>query len=118
MVCSERGALEGSSLRIVQQRCSRLRWTFEYVLPCSSDGFTHLQDLKHDGQTQFERLKLTQQILHLSLLEAPFGPLRYSDGLNIALVVPTLRQIDHVLDLIEYHLALVPDLRRGVYRAL
>lgn len=87
-------------------------------LPCSSDGFTHLQYLKHDGQAQLERLELTQQILHLSLLETPFDSLRYCDRSNMAPVVSSLGQIDHILDLIEDHLALVPYLRSSFYSAV
>ena len=80
------------------------------VLPCGHDGFAHLQDLQHDGQAQFERLELTQEILHLLFLEAPFDPLGYCDGFDMAILVPGLGQIHHVLELIEDHLALVPYL--------
>ena len=77
------------------------------VLPCGHDGFAHLQDLKHDGQAQLERLELTQQVLDLLFLKAPFDPLGYCDGSNVAILVPGLGQIHHVLDLVEDQLALV-----------
>ena len=89
-----------------------------WVLPCGHDGFAHLQDLQHDGQAQFERLELTQQILHLLFLEAPLDPLGYGDGFDVAILVPGLGQIHHVLDLIEDHLALVSDLCGSVHGAL
>ena len=88
------------------------------VLPCGHDGFAHLQDLQHDGQAQFERLELTQQILHLLFLEAPLDPLGYRDGFDVAVLVPGLGQIHHVLDLIEDHLALVSYLCGSVHGAL
>ena len=87
------------------------------ALPGCSDGFTHLQDLKHDGETQFERLELTQEILDLSLLEAPFDPLDYCDGSKIALFIFRLGQVDHVPDLVEDDLTLIPYLCCSLYGA-
>ena len=89
-----------------------------YILPCSYDGFAHLQNLKHDGQAQFERLKLTQQILDLLFLKTPFDSLRYCNGSNVAVVILGLGHIHHIFDLIEDELTLVTNLGGSVYGVL
>ena len=89
-----------------------------HILPRGRDGFAHLQDLQHDGQAQFERLELTQEILHLLFLETPLGPLGYCDGSNVASLVPGLGHIHHFLNFLEDHLALVSYLYGSVHGAL